>query len=71
MKLGEKLLFGGFALIGVMAFASWVVLEVVRSRLDKPMYPVLQYNFSKEGMRGSEIFRTAGCTICNRAMRNK
>ncbi len=70
MKLGEKLLFGGFALIGIMAFASWVVLEVVRSRLDKPMYPVLQYNFSAEGLRGSEIFRTAGCTICHRAMRN-
>lgn len=70
MKLGEKLLFGGFALIGIMAFASWVVLEVVRSRLDKPMYPVLQYNFSTEGLRGSEIFRTAGCTICHRAMRN-
>ena len=32
MKLGEKLLFGGFALIGVMAFVSWLVLEVVRSR---------------------------------------
>jgi cytochrome c2 len=70
MKLGEKLLFGGFALIGIMALASWLVLEVVRSRLDKPMYPVLQYNFSAEGMRGSEIFRTAGCTICHRAMRN-
>ena len=70
MKLGEKLLFGGFALIGIMAFASWLVLEVVRSRLDKPMYPVLQYNFSTEGLRGSEIFRTAGCTICHRAMRN-
>jgi len=70
MKLGEKLLFGGFALIGIMAFASWLVLEVVRSRLDKPMYPVLQYNFSTEGMRGSELFRTAGCTICHRAMRN-
>ena len=70
MKLGEKLLFGGFALIGIMAFASWLVLEVVRSRLDKPMYPVLQYNFSAEGLRGSEIFRTAGCTICHRAMRN-
>lgn len=70
MKLGEKLLFGGFALIFIMAFASWLVLEVVRSRLDKPMYPVLQYEFSTKGMRGSELFRTAGCTICHRAMRN-
>ncbi|MDQ3268261.1 MAG: cytochrome c [Pseudomonadota bacterium] len=70
MKLGEKLLFGGFALIGIMAFVSWLVLEVVRSRLDKPMYPVLQYNFSTEGLRGSELFRTAGCTVCHRAMRN-
>lgn len=70
MKLGEKLLFGGFALIGIMAFVSWVALEVVRSRLDKPMYPVLQYNFSAQGLRGSELFRTAGCTICHRAMRN-
>lgn len=70
MKLGEKLLFGGFAVIGIMAFVSWLVLEVVRSRLDKPMYPVLQYNFSTEGLRGSELFRTAGCTVCHRAMRN-
>lgn len=70
MKLGEKLLFGGFALICIMAFASWLVLEVVRSRLDKPMYPVLQYDFSTEGLRGSELFRTAGCTVCHRAMRN-
>ncbi|CAH1905173.1 Cytochrome c [Candidatus Nitrotoga sp. HW29] len=70
MKLGEKLLLGGFALIFILAFASWLVLEVVRSRLDKPMYPVLQYDFSTEGMRGSELFRTAGCTVCHRAMRN-
>ncbi|RFC32484.1 MAG: Cytochrome c [Candidatus Nitrotoga sp. SPKER] len=70
MKLGEKLLFGGFALIFIMAFISWLVLEVVRSRLDKPMYPVLQYDFSTEGLRGSELFRTAGCTVCHRAMRN-
>ncbi|RFC31011.1 MAG: Cytochrome c [Candidatus Nitrotoga sp. MKT] len=70
MKLGEKLLFGGFALIGIMALGSWLVLEVVRSRLDKPMFPVLQYDFSTEGLRGSELFRTAGCTVCHRAMRN-
>lgn len=70
MKLGEKLLFGGFAFIGIMALASWLVLEVVRLRMDKPMYPVLQYEFSTAGLRGSEIFRTAGCTICHRAMRN-
>jgi len=70
MKLGEKLLFGGFALIGIMAFVSWIVLEVVRSRLDKPMFPVLQYEFSTQGKHGSALFRTAGCTICHRAMRN-
>ena len=70
MKLGEKLLFGGFALICIMAFVSWLVLEVVRSHLGKPMYPVLQYDFSTKGLRGSELFRTAGCTVCHRAMRN-
>ncbi|CAH1385781.1 c-type cytochrome [Candidatus Nitrotoga sp. M5] len=70
MKLGEKLLFGGFALIGIMAFISWIVLEVVRSRLDKPMFPVLQYEFSEQGKHGSALFRTSGCTICHRAMRN-
>lgn len=70
MKLGEKLLFGGFALIGILAFIGWLVLENVRKHLDKPMYPVLEYNFSVEGMHGSELFRTSGCTICHRAMRN-
>lgn len=70
MKFGEKLLFGGFALVGVLALISWLVMEVVRSRMDKPMFPVLQYEFSAEGLRGSELFRTSGCTICHRAMRN-
>ena len=40
MKLGETLLFGGFALIGILAFIGWLVLENVRKHLDKPMYSV-------------------------------
>ncbi len=70
MKFGEKLLFGGFALIGILALISFLIMEVVRSRMEKPMFPVLQYDFSAEGLRGSELFRTSGCTICHRAMRN-
>ncbi len=71
LKRGEKILFGVFALIGIFAVASFIMLEIVRSRMDKPMYPShIHYDFSAEGLRGSTIFRKAECTQCHRAIQN-
>jgi len=71
LKRGEKILFGIFALIGVFAVVSYVMLEIIRARMDKPMYPShIHYDFSAEGLRGSTIFRTAKCTLCHRAIQN-
>ena len=71
LKRGEKILFGIFALIGVFAVVSFIMLEIIRARMDKPMYPVhIHYDFSAEGLRGSVIFRKAECTQCHRAIQN-
>jgi cytochrome c553 len=71
LKRGEKILFGVFALIGVFSIASFVMLEVVRARMDKPMYQTTtHYDFSADGLRGSILFRKAGCTACHRAVQN-
>ncbi len=71
MRFGEKILFGIFALIAVFAILSFVMLEVYRSHLNRPMYPVTtSFDFTPEGKRGSELFRERGCTDCHRAVRN-
>jgi len=71
LKLGEKILFGIVGLIFVFAVLSFVMLEVYRSRLDRPMYPTnTSFDFSPEGQKGSELFRQRGCSDCHRALRN-
>ncbi len=71
IRFGEKILFGIFALIAVFAVLSFVMLEVYRSHLNRPMYPVTtSFDFTPEGKRGSELFRERGCTDCHRAVRN-
>lgn len=71
MKRGEKILFGVFGLMGVFAIASFIMMEVVRARTDRALYPVsTHFVFSAEGLRGSALVRTEGCTACHRAMRN-
>lgn len=71
LKRGEKILFGIFALIGIFSIASFVMLEIIRARMDRPMYPAhIHYDFSAEGLRGSAVFRTAECTQCHRAVQN-
>ncbi|MDE2259538.1 MAG: c-type cytochrome [Betaproteobacteria bacterium] len=71
LKLGEKILFGVTGLIIVFAVLSFIMLEVYRSHLDRPMYPATtQFDFSPEGQKGSRLFRTHGCTDCHRALRN-
>jgi cytochrome c553 len=71
MKTGEKILFGIFGVFVVMAVIGFVAMEVVRARSEKPMYvTTTHFDFSPEGLRGSESFRRAGCTACHRAVRN-
>ncbi|MDE1990024.1 MAG: cytochrome c [Betaproteobacteria bacterium] len=71
LKLGEKILFGIVVLIFVFAGLSFVMLEVYRSHLDHPMYPTTtHFDFTPEGLHGSELFRDRGCTSCHRAVRN-
>lgn len=71
VKLGEKVLFGVVALICVFALASYVMLEILRVRSDKPLYPVTtHFDFSEEGLKGSSLFRKKNCTACHKAVRN-
>jgi hypothetical protein len=71
MKRGEKILFGIFGLMGLFAIASFIMLEIVRARTDKALYPTsTHYDLSAEGLKGSTLIRTEGCTACHRAMRN-
>lgn len=71
LKRGEKILFGVIGLICVFALASFVMLEVLRARSDKPLYAnATHFDFSAEGMRGSSLFRERRCTSCHRAVRN-
>jgi cytochrome c553 len=71
LKVGEKLMFGIFGAFVVLAVISFVILEVVRAKSSKPMFqPTMHFDFTAEGLRGSELFREARCTSCHRAMRN-
>ena len=71
LKTGERLLFGIFGAFMVLAIISYVILEVIRMKSTKPMYtPTSHFDFSAEGLKGSEAFRFANCTACHRALRN-
>lgn len=71
LKTGERLLFGIFGIFIVLAIISYVILEVIRAKSTKPMYsPTSHYDFTPEGLKGSVMFREAGCTACHRALRN-
>lgn len=70
LKQGEKVLFGIFGAFVVAAIIGYIVLEVIRHNLDKPMYKVSSFELSEEGHKGSVLFRERRCTSCHRAMRN-
>lgn len=71
LKQGEKVLFGIFGAFIVAAVLGYIVLEVVRYNLDKPMYQVTtHFALSDDGLKGSVVFREGRCTACHRAMRN-
>lgn len=71
LKPGEKILFAVFGAFFVLALIGYVVLEVVRSQMDEPMFVSrTSFSLSAAGQRGSALFRKANCTACHRAMRN-
>lgn len=71
LKRGEKVILGIVAAFFAFAVVSYVILEIVRFKSEKPMFEnKTHYDFSAEGLRGSEIFRTSRCTSCHRAERN-
>lgn len=70
-RLGEKILFGIAALFILFAVISFIGLEIYRAHSGKKMYAqTSHYDFSPEGLKGSERFRDLGCTGCHRAVRN-
>jgi hypothetical protein len=71
LKQGEKILFGIAAAFIIVAVIVYIVMEVVRVNMDKPMFEQrTHFTLSAEGQLGSEFFRKSGCTACHRAMRN-
>ena len=70
LKSGEKILFIIFGVFFVLAMIGYVVLETIRLRSDEPMYTQTTFfDFSEEGLKGSEIYRKANCNACHRALR--
>lgn len=71
VKLGEKVLFGVVALLGVFAVGSFIMLQVISSNSGKPLYPVTtHFDFTPEGLKGSVIFRKEQCKSCHKAELN-
>jgi cytochrome c553 len=71
LRLGEKVLFGIAAAFVLFAVVSFVAMEIYRAHSGKKMYAATShYDFSPEGLNGSQRFRDLGCTSCHRAVRN-
>jgi len=71
LRLGEKILFGIAAALVLFAVLSFVAMEVYRNHSGKQTYAATShFDFSPEGLGGSERFRDLGCTSCHRAVRN-
>ena len=71
LRLGEKVLFGITAAFVLFAVVSFIAMEIYRAHSGKKMYAATShYDFSAEGLTGSERFRELGCTSCHRAVRN-
>jgi len=71
LKTGEKILFGVVGALGLMAVISFVIMEDIRSKMDRPMFVNnTHFDFTPEGLKGSTLFRVKGCTDCHKAERN-
>jgi len=71
LKPGEKILFTVTGVFIVFAIIAFIVMQFFISTSDKPIFQQNTHaDFSAEGLKGSEYFRTNGCTTCHRALRN-
>ena len=71
LRLGEKILFGVAAAFVLFAVLSFIGMEIYRARSGKQLYvQTTHFDFSPEGLNGSQRFRDLGCTDCHRAVRN-
>ncbi len=71
LKRGEKVLFGIAALFVLFAVISFAGLEAYRIHSGRKLYAsATHFDFSPEGLQGSERFRNLGCSSCHRAVRN-
>jgi hypothetical protein len=71
LRLGEKILFGITAAFVLFALVSFIAMEVYRAHSGKKMYAATShFDFSPEGLNGSQRFRDLGCSNCHRAVRN-
>ena len=62
------IVFGAFFVLAVMGY---VALEIVRSHSPNPMFVSRNsFDFGPDGLEGSELFRSSGCTACHRALRS-
>ncbi|OIO70009.1 MAG: hypothetical protein CO186_02330 [Zetaproteobacteria bacterium CG_4_9_14_3_um_filter_49_83] len=71
LKPGEKILFTVAGLFVVFAVIAFIIMQVVISKSDKPLFETKTHaELSEEGQLGSRLFRENGCTTCHRALRN-
>ncbi len=71
LKKGEKVLFMMFGLFLLVVMIGYAALETIRIRSDKPIFVQrTHFDFSPEGKKGSELYRTAQCNTCHRAVRS-
>jgi len=71
LKLGEKIIFGIGILFLIAAILGYIGLEIHRANLNRPMYVnTTSFDFTEEGLKGSQLFRTENCSDCHRAVRN-
>jgi len=69
MKKGEKILIGIIAALVVITIINFAVLEWVRHKSEKPLFPILtHYDFSGDGFRGFDLYRQSNCNACHRAV---
>lgn len=69
MKKGEKIFFGLIALLLVITVVNFVVLEMVRHKSEKPLFPVLtHFDFSPAGLHGYQLYQQGNCYACHRAV---
>ncbi|RMH18519.1 MAG: cytochrome c [Gammaproteobacteria bacterium] len=70
-KQGEKILFIIFGIFMACAVVGYILLEIYRHQLDRPMFKNrVNYVFSEEGKRGYELYSHSRCNSCHRVLGN-